>query len=291
MGMAHMLGEDGASARTRLAPGCAPAARARQVVLFGWGPEQAQPRERDAIGRLHLPSSACDEVSADPTARPFVPSPCSNPPNACSFTSTSTSSTSPIRRYRKTPAATRDSPTPPQCRRSRSRSFAQAVRPTVTELNPATSRKAPAASSGWPGTSRGASATRPASESANSPSMLGSAKHAITDGDTLAVGSGADRLIVSTPRPCRLVSVHTDRGRGLSLPYSAVRIVAHHGDYLRKRERDATAPPAFLLLLPAPSRLFVLDFSCAVLSGCSSSASRWPSGSSSTGCCPARTGG
>jgi hypothetical protein len=33
-------------------------------------------------------------------------------------------------------------------------------------------------------------AARPASESANSSSVLGSAKHAIADGDTLAVGSG-----------------------------------------------------------------------------------------------------
>ena len=120
MGMAHMLGEDGAAPELAGVAGCVPLLAPAQVVLFGWGPEQAQPRERDAIGRLHLPVISIDEVSADPHGAAVRASPCSNPPNACSFNSIPTSLTSAIRRYRKTPAATRDSPTPPQCRRSRS---------------------------------------------------------------------------------------------------------------------------------------------------------------------------
>jgi arginase len=66
MGMAHMLGEDGAMPELAGVAGCVPLLAPAQVVLFGWGPEQAQPRERDAIGRLHLPVISIDEVSADP---------------------------------------------------------------------------------------------------------------------------------------------------------------------------------------------------------------------------------
>jgi arginase len=37
-------------------------------VLFGWGPEQAQPRERETIERHSIDVVAFDEVSADPAA-------------------------------------------------------------------------------------------------------------------------------------------------------------------------------------------------------------------------------
>src|SRR5215207_1229106 len=84
--------------------------------------------------------------------------------------------------------------------------------------------------------------------------MLGVAKHAIGDGDALAIGSGEVRIVFGTPRPCRLVSAQIDRGHGQSLAYSAVRIVARNGDHIREREWDATAPPPFLYLLPTPSQ-------------------------------------
>jgi arginase len=38
----------------------------RQVVLLGWGPDQAQPREREAIERLNIAAVPCDDVRADP---------------------------------------------------------------------------------------------------------------------------------------------------------------------------------------------------------------------------------
>jgi arginase len=66
MGMAHMLREDGAAPELAGVVGGTPLLAPAQVVLFGWGPEQAQPGERDAIGRLHLPVISIDEVSADP---------------------------------------------------------------------------------------------------------------------------------------------------------------------------------------------------------------------------------
>jgi len=66
MGMAHMPREDGAAPELAGVAGGTPPLVPAQVVLFGWGPEQAQPRERDAIGRLHLPVISIDEVSMDP---------------------------------------------------------------------------------------------------------------------------------------------------------------------------------------------------------------------------------
>lgn len=68
MGMAHMLGEDGAAPELVDVGTRAPLLAAEQVVLFGWGPEQAQPREREAIERLPLGVVRVDEVSADPAA-------------------------------------------------------------------------------------------------------------------------------------------------------------------------------------------------------------------------------
>jgi arginase len=46
----------------------APLLEPEQVVLFAWGPEQAQPREREAVERLGLDVLPVDEVRADPAA-------------------------------------------------------------------------------------------------------------------------------------------------------------------------------------------------------------------------------
>jgi arginase len=68
MGMAHMLGEDGAAGELVDAGPKAPLLEPEQVVPFGWGPEQAQPREREAIERLSIDVVGVDEVAADPAA-------------------------------------------------------------------------------------------------------------------------------------------------------------------------------------------------------------------------------
>jgi arginase len=68
MGMAHMLGEDGAEAELVNAGPRTPMLAPDQVVLLGWGPDQAQPREREAIERLKLTTVPCEEVQADPQA-------------------------------------------------------------------------------------------------------------------------------------------------------------------------------------------------------------------------------
>jgi arginase len=65
MGMAHMLGEEGALAELVEA---GPRLPPEQVVLFAWGHEQATPREREAIERLGLDVVAVEEVKADPVA-------------------------------------------------------------------------------------------------------------------------------------------------------------------------------------------------------------------------------
>jgi arginase len=68
MGMAHMLGEDGTEAELVEAGPRTPMLEPDQVVLLGWGPDQAQPHEREAIERLNLTTVPCDEVDADPQA-------------------------------------------------------------------------------------------------------------------------------------------------------------------------------------------------------------------------------
>jgi arginase len=68
MGMAHMLGEHGAERVLIEAGSKAPLLEPEQVVLFAWGPEQAQPREREAVERLGLDVLPVDEVRADPAA-------------------------------------------------------------------------------------------------------------------------------------------------------------------------------------------------------------------------------
>ena len=68
MGMAHMLGEPGARPELVEAGGRALLLAPEQVVLFGWGPEQATEREREAISRRGLATVPVDEVAADPEA-------------------------------------------------------------------------------------------------------------------------------------------------------------------------------------------------------------------------------
>lgn len=66
MGMAHMLGEQGAAAQLVDAGPHVPLLESDQVVLFAWGPEQATPFEREAIERREISVVPADEVAADP---------------------------------------------------------------------------------------------------------------------------------------------------------------------------------------------------------------------------------
>jgi arginase len=66
MGMAHMFGEDGGEPDLIQAGPRTPLLEPDQVVLLGWGPDQAQPREREAIQRLGLDPITVDEVRANP---------------------------------------------------------------------------------------------------------------------------------------------------------------------------------------------------------------------------------
>jgi arginase len=66
MGLAHMLGEPGAVTALSGAGPRTPLLEAEQVLLFGWGPEQATPFERDVIERRAIEVVAVDEVAADP---------------------------------------------------------------------------------------------------------------------------------------------------------------------------------------------------------------------------------
>jgi arginase len=68
MGMAHMLGESGARRELVEAGPRTPLLEPAQVILFGWGPEQAPPGEREANQRLSLETIKVDEVAADPAA-------------------------------------------------------------------------------------------------------------------------------------------------------------------------------------------------------------------------------
>jgi arginase len=66
MGMAHMLGEPGTERALVEAGPTTPLLGADQVVLLGWGPEQAQPGERETIERRGIDAVAVDEVRSDP---------------------------------------------------------------------------------------------------------------------------------------------------------------------------------------------------------------------------------
>jgi arginase len=68
MGMAHMLGEEGARAELVQAGPRAPLLEPDQVVLLGWDEVQSEARERAAIERLGLQVVPAGEVAADPAA-------------------------------------------------------------------------------------------------------------------------------------------------------------------------------------------------------------------------------
>jgi arginase len=66
MGMAHMLGVEGAERELVEVGSRKPLLSPEQVVFLGWGPEQARPEERETIERLGLEAIPVDEVRADP---------------------------------------------------------------------------------------------------------------------------------------------------------------------------------------------------------------------------------
>lgn len=66
MGMAHMLGDEGAERELVEVGSRVPLLSPDQVVLLSWGPEQARPHERETIDRLELEAIPVDEVRDDP---------------------------------------------------------------------------------------------------------------------------------------------------------------------------------------------------------------------------------
>jgi arginase len=66
MGLAHMLGEKGAERELIEVGPRVPLLTPDQVVILGWGPDQATAHERDAIDRLELEAIPVHEVRDDP---------------------------------------------------------------------------------------------------------------------------------------------------------------------------------------------------------------------------------
>ncbi len=66
MGMAHMLGEDGAVRELVGAGPRAPLLEPEQVLLFGWEADQATAFEREVIDRRGISVLPADQVAADP---------------------------------------------------------------------------------------------------------------------------------------------------------------------------------------------------------------------------------
>jgi arginase len=66
MGLAHMLGEEGAVPELVAAGPRVPLLASDQVLLFGWGPDQATGFEREVIERRGISVVPVDQVSADP---------------------------------------------------------------------------------------------------------------------------------------------------------------------------------------------------------------------------------
>jgi arginase len=66
MGMAHMLGDEGAERELVEAGPRTPLLAPEQVVLLAWGREQARPHERETIDRLGIETVPVDEVRSDP---------------------------------------------------------------------------------------------------------------------------------------------------------------------------------------------------------------------------------
>jgi arginase len=68
MGMAHMVGEPGATSELVDAGMRAPLLDADDVLLFGWDPEQSTEFEREVIDRRGISVMAAAEVAAEPDA-------------------------------------------------------------------------------------------------------------------------------------------------------------------------------------------------------------------------------
>lgn len=68
MGVAHMIGVDGAVSELIEVGTQTPLLDADQVLLFAWGPEQATSFEREVIDRLGIRTIPVDDVAADPEA-------------------------------------------------------------------------------------------------------------------------------------------------------------------------------------------------------------------------------
>ncbi len=68
MGMAHMLGEEGAVGELASIGAATPLLSPEQVLLFGWDSAQATDHERAAIDRADIWTITADEVEADPEA-------------------------------------------------------------------------------------------------------------------------------------------------------------------------------------------------------------------------------
>jgi arginase len=68
MGLAHMLGEPDTERELVEVGPTTPLLEPDRVVLLGWGPEQAQPHEREAVERRSIDVVAVEEVRSDPTA-------------------------------------------------------------------------------------------------------------------------------------------------------------------------------------------------------------------------------
>jgi arginase len=68
MGVAHMLGLDGAELELVAAGPRTPLLEPEQVILFGWGAEQATEFEREVVERLRLEVVPAEEVARDPEA-------------------------------------------------------------------------------------------------------------------------------------------------------------------------------------------------------------------------------
>ena len=68
MGVAHMLGEQGACRELVDAGSRVPLLESDQIVLLAWGPEQATAFERDVIARREIATVPVDEVAEDPEA-------------------------------------------------------------------------------------------------------------------------------------------------------------------------------------------------------------------------------
>jgi arginase len=66
MGLAHMLGEPGASPKLIGISEPAPLLDSEQVTLFGWDPEQATGFEQEVIQRRKMTVVPVDDVAADP---------------------------------------------------------------------------------------------------------------------------------------------------------------------------------------------------------------------------------